>query len=304
MRIRTDVSLSRRNLLKSGLLGGVPLLSAHSQAQDKVQRQTTIRDRFWLYGQEANALYGKYNLPGESYITAAEAACYLSIPNLLFGFCHRTFPGLSVYRQLAIPFRPLARVLWSIVGCSGRTDSNDRDAVMQLASETPNITGIIMDDFFRKGGTAALTVEELRDVRRKLKDGIKKLDIWVVLYDRQVESAVVKEYLPLCDGITFWSLSTLQDLRQMPSSLAKLEKVAPETRKMIGCYMYNFGEGKPMPVSVMKEQCELDLEWIKQGRVEGMIFDESNICDYGFDAVEWSREWIRKVGDQKLVVKR
>ena len=58
-----------------------------------------------------------------------------------------------------------------------------------------------------------------------------------------------------------------------------------------------------MSVSSMKFQCELALEWIQAGRLDGMIFEGSNVCDFGFDSVEWSREWIRKVGDEKLIVK-
>jgi len=141
-------------------------------------------------------------------------------------------------------------------------------------------------------------------VQRTLKSGTKSLDLWVVLYDRQLERFdLIKEHLALCDVVTFWSLSTLHDLEQIPYSFAKLEELMPQKRKLLGCYMYNFGEKKPMPISAMKFQCELALEWIQQRRIEGIVLDESNICDYGFDAVEWTREWIRQVGDQKLSTK-
>jgi len=36
------------------------------------------------------------------------------------------------------------------------------------------------------------------------------------------------------------------------------------------------------------------------GRIEGMIFLASCICDLPLDAVEWSRRWIAKVGDEPL----
>src|SRR5436309_1869635 len=108
-------------------LGSAALLAACSQAQTSVQSDVTLRDRFWLYGQEAGAQNGRYGLPGNSYITAAEAAHYLSVPNLIFGWCHpaRQPDSLPQYRQLAIPFRPFKRVVWSIVGCSGKTKSDD-----------------------------------------------------------------------------------------------------------------------------------------------------------------------------------
>src|SRR5579872_5468719 len=253
---RETASLSRRSLLKSAsVLGGVPLFSNPLEGQRTVRNQITVRDRFWMYGQEAGAQNGHYGLPGNSYISEVEAAFYLSVPNLILGICHRKPESLSQYRQLAVACRPFKRVVGSIVDCSGETDANDRDLVLQLASETPNITGVIMDDFFRQAGIGALSVEELRQVQQRLNGGNKKLDLWVVLYDKQLEEPV-SDYLALCDVITFWSLSTLHDLEQMPSSFAKLEKLAPKARKMLGCYMYNFGESKPMPVSAMKFQCE------------------------------------------------
>ena len=254
-----------------------------------------------MYGQEPGSQNGHYGLPGNSYITEGEAAFYLSIPNLILDFCHRTPETLDQYRKLALACRPFKRVVGSIVGCSGQTDANDRDLVLHLASETQNMTGVIMDDFFNKDRVGALSVEELRRVQRRLRSGNKKLDLWLILYDNQLDPAV-NDYLALCDIITFWSLSTLHELEQMPTSFAKLEKLAPHARKMLGCYMYNFGESKPMPVSAMKFQCELALKWIQEGRIQGVIFDESDICDFGFDAVEWTREWIRQVGDQVLTV--
>ena len=49
-----------------------------------------------------------------------------------------------------------------------------------------------------------------------------------------------------------------------------------------------------------QEQCELGLEWLKQGRIDGMIFLASCICDLDLETVEWTRKWIQKVGDQEL----
>ena len=48
-----------------------------------------------------------------------------------------------------------------------------------------------------------------------------------------------------------------------------------------------------------QEQCELGLEWLKQGRIDGMIFLASCICDLDLETVEWTRKWIQKVGDQE-----
>ncbi len=50
----------------------------------------------------------------------------------------------------------------------------------------------------------------------------------------------------------------------------------------------------------MQKQSELGLAWLKSGEIEGMIFLGSNIMDKNLKAVEWTREWIAKVGHKLL----
>jgi len=50
----------------------------------------------------------------------------------------------------------------------------------------------------------------------------------------------------------------------------------------------------------MRHQCELGLQWLKLGRIEGMIFLATKICDLDLEAVEWTRQWMAQVGDQAI----
>jgi hypothetical protein len=50
-------------------------------------------------------------------------------------------------------------------------------------------------------------------------------------------------------------------------------------------------------VELMKMQAELGLKWLKAGRIEGIIFLGTPVCDLGLDAVEWTRRWLASVGD-------
>ena len=38
----------------------------------------------------------------------------------------------------------------------------------------------------------------------------------------------------------------------------------------------------------------------RQGRIDGMIFLASCLCDLGLEAVEWTRAWIADVGNQLM----
>jgi hypothetical protein len=50
----------------------------------------------------------------------------------------------------------------------------------------------------------------------------------------------------------------------------------------------------------MKKQCDLGLRWLMEGRIEGMIFLASPICDLELETVEWTRQWIARNGARPL----
>ncbi len=99
--------------------------------------------------------------------------------------------------------------------------------------------------------------------------------------------------------VSFWTW-TSENLESLERNFQKVEKIAPSCRKVLGCYMYDYGNGKPMPVDLMKHQCEIGLQWLYHGRIEGMIFLASCICDLELEAVEWTRQWISEVGDMEV----
>ncbi len=261
------------------------------------------RDKLWLWGHPAGSHNGIYNVPGESRIGPVEAADYMGIPNLLMV----TYPGYGPnppFDQLALTLRPLGRVVWSIVGASGETASAGRDATLELAGTLPNMTGVIMDDFFHEpdhedeAQRAALSLADLRGIRERLHLADRTLDLWVVLYDYQLGERV-SDYLDLCDVVTFWTWEA-QKLKHLESNFGRFEEVAAARRKVLGCYMWDYGNSAPMPVDSMQEQSEFGLEMLRAGRIEGMIFLASCICDLKIDTVEWTRRWIAEVGESAL----
>ena len=301
MKIIKDVyKFRRRDIFKSGaVLAGASALSRIVPAGAAIKPAGTVRDRFWLWGHPAGSHNRRYNLPAPSRMTPVEAAFYMSIPNMI----HVRYHGdpEPPFQQFAIPFRALREVVWSLVGASGATDSSEREAVLELVGQNPNFSGVMMDDFFtgkKEGKLAALSISELEQLQKRLKGGSKNLDLWVVLYDHQLEDPV-SDYLKECDVVTFWTWKAV-DLQDLKSNFEKAEKLTPKTRKVLGCYMWDYGDKKPLSVAAMEEQCELGLEWLKQGRIDGMIFLASCICDLDLETVEWTRKWIQKVGDQEL----
>jgi len=69
---------------------------------------------------------------------------------------------------------------------------------------------------------------------------------------------------------------------------------------LLGCYMYDFHERKPLPVEGMKMQVESGYRWLREGRIAGMIFLATPNVDVGLAAAEPTREWIADAGDEEL----
>lgn len=176
------------------------------------------------------------------------------------------------------------------------------ELVKQLAQKFPNIVGVQLDDFFRTtldgGRIGAFTPKELAYLRNQLVVDGRKLDLWVTLYRHDLRNDV-SEYLSEIDVVTYWTWQA-KDLDRLEESFAQAEKAAPRARKLLGCYMWDYGGQKPMLTGSMQKQCELGLLWLRSGRIEGMIFLATCICDLNLDAVEWTRNWVREVAETTI----
>jgi hypothetical protein len=127
---------------------------------------------------------------------------------------------------------------------------------------------------------------------------LTKLDIFVTLYVTHLDLPL-RDYLELIDVVTLWT-GNPAELANLESNLRKAEMLAPKARKMLGCYVVDYSRKEGIPVPSMKLQCETGLRWLREGRIEGMIFLGNTTMDLGFESVEWTRQWIQKVGDAKL----
>jgi hypothetical protein len=205
------------------------------------------------------------------------------------------------FEQYAIALRLFKRVLWGLVGSGGFTTPEERKEGLELIRKTPNFVGAHMDDFFTNvatGKRAVLTVEELRDIRRILKAADRPLEIYSTYYTTLLK-LLLGDYLELFDGVTFWT-SRPEDLVHLESNLARLKELAPHLKVIQGCYLVDFTRKQSTPIPAMRRQCEFGLKALEQKHIEGMMFLSNGVMDVGFEAVEWTREWIQKVGDTPL----
>jgi len=261
--------------------------------------QRRVLDHFWLWGHEAGSHNTGWGVTQTSRMTPVEATTYLGIPNLiLVVYGGKPEPPFD---QAALAMRPLKQVVWSIVGDAGskRNDqATDLDEVLRLADRFPNITGAMMDDFFyekpdAQGTIARYSVADLTEFRRRLHGAARPLDLWVVVYIHQLHMPLT-EHLRQCDVVTLWTPKS-EDTAKLPDNLARLEALTPPgVRKVLGCYLWDYGVCQPMPLAAFQEQYRLGRAWLEEGRIDGMIFLASCICDLELDTVEWLRGELAK----------
>jgi len=271
---------------------------------------TKMKDGFWLWGQNVGVHHacgnGYYNLPGVNRMDSAEGGRYLGIENCCrVAMLDGPFPPFDAEAKKLEGFK---QVVWSAVGAGGLSqhndDKSDLDEVLRQAAMLPNVSGAVLDDFFKSvegfkssGTVARHTVGSIARMRERLHHFPgRPLDLWMVWYTYQLDYQVA-EYIDLCDVITLWTWKG-SDLVRLDENMEKLIRLTPGKRRLAGCYFWNYGEQKPLTMAEMRGQLNCYHRYLKQGQIEGIVFCSNCIADIGLETVAYSREWIKRVGEE------
>lgn len=298
-----SVRLTRRAALCGMAAIGGLAAAGKAAAQFLVPKKGTVRDRLWIFCCAANSDFP--NIGRRSVMTPAEGAFFFGVPNIIMVQSSTTEAKYGrlepPFAQYMVALRPLKRVVWSVVGSGGFSDPKETEEVLDLAKTQPSFVGAMLDDFFtsgKDGKRAKWTVEELAQFRRRLFAINKDFKIFATYYYVSQTALPLADYLDLIDVVTLWCGP--KDVVNLEANLKRAEASAPKCKKMLGCYVVDYRGKCGLPVELMKLQCETGLKWLRQGRIEGIIFLGNTTMDLGFESVEWTRQWIAKVGDQKL----
>lgn len=283
-------------------------------------RAEKMQNRLWVWGHPAGVYNRSFLRPVKltSTIEPVDGAERLGLKNMIF-VRYEGKPA-APYDSYYAPFRNLDRVYWSLVGAAGATSQADRDAAFSLAEKNENIVGFILDDFFHETSVgnaadvlplkpgeradqpfrASLTPDQLHVLGQRQVRG-RKLPIMAVIYTGQVKAGA-KAHIAEVDELCLWTWRPA-DLENLEANLTALEKLAPGKPIYLGCYTYDFNACRPLPVSLMQHQVDLGYQWLTAHRVAGMIFLATPNFDVGFEAVEWTRQWVRAHGEEGLGIR-
>ena len=294
-----------------------------------------IRDRMWMWGHDSGSL--EYYIPKEKggRILPAAAIKSMGIPNV----CMVPFTGTphpTEYDEYARQFNDPAikRFTWSFIHGSAQSANEIKAAALRQAAKYTNFVGLDMDDFFKGNADpsqegaktapipaesavdpqdeanksraispAALSPDQVTEVQKELhtfapKCRGRKLDLSIVWYTHQLHPSI-KRHIDAVDVVYLWTWNA-NHLVDLERNFKAFRDICPDVRIRLGIYMWNFDNKAEIPLELMKHQLDCAHRWLISGEVEGLIFHCTPLCDMKLEAVDFSRRWIDRHGEEDV----
>ena len=241
-------------------------------------------------------------------MTPMECCLYLGVRNV-FMVPDGEHDGFKVNRrQYNKSFKTLNQVGWECFDACENPGVIDR--AIEEAADFDNISCVVMDDFKSAGPNGIprykrMPVSTLSDINEKLhNNNVRRLDSWMVLYTFQFgvdekEDAQFQPYMDEFDGVIMWTWEE-KDVPLIPEKFEIFKKQTPNTRRMAGCYLYNFGEQKQATGKAVKWQLDYYRELILKGELEGVVMHTNTMADLDYEAYDVACEWMEQHGDEEI----
>lgn len=258
-----------------------------------------LRDCFWLWGHPEGRYNNEYGNNKVSRMTPMEGAAYLGVRNVFM-----VPVGVAVNRrQYNKSFSTLGKVGWEIYAAG--QDPAVIEPLIDEAREFPNIACGVLDDFVRGGTYNQIPLDNLNAVSRRLHDnGVRRLDMWMVLYTFEFGNdaradAELQPYIEPFDGIIMWTWKE-SDVPLINDKFEIFKKLTAGKRRMLGCYLYNFGENRQASGAAVSWQLDRYREMIRAGEAEGVVLHTNTMADLDYEAYDVALAWMREHGDEPL----
>ncbi len=249
-----------------------------------------LKKKLWLWGQlpggYANAGYG---LPVGNTMDPLEGLSYLGIENL----CRVKLASEENNSFLDDPWlgEPAQKLCLSLIGADEDVPKDDLDDILTLAQKDTRVVSAVIDDFISEKRMQVFTPDVLNNYANKLHHTLnRKLELWSVLYEKDIAITPV-DRARIFDVTTFWTWYG-ENLLNYKQNFEKISDVIDGKRLMLGIYMYDFGNKRPLADDVMKQQLDFVGEKLSGGEIEGAIICSNVIADIGLSTVEITKNWI------------
>lgn len=257
----------------------------------------TFRDRLWMWGHHADMAHksvkkGK-KWPGPT-VEQAEGCRLMGIYNdcVIRWGNKPAHPWGNYFDQ----FKDMKRITFGITDGGNGTVWEKLDwAINEIKPAYPNLTGCFLDDYFTPQGFTQSVTDLGRIADRLHENGLR---LSVVLYsDQDGLKPEFKPQLDLIDETSYWFWSS-KNIDTMEDSVKRCrEFIGPEKDLLLGLYMWDFTLGEPVAAERMASQLEHARRFLADGTVTGLIFHPTFQAALDVPAVNLSKEWIRRHGE-------
>ena len=266
-----------------------------------------IRDRFWLWGHPEGCYNNSYGNTKVSRMTPMEACLYLGVSNTFMVPDGEHVNATVNRRQYNKSFTTLLQVGWEFGGASiaSHGDTGSIEGFLEDAKDFPNIGCAVFDDFKSHDRYKEVPIENLKKIHDKFHNNdVRHMDTWMVLYTEQFgldqqDDADFQPYLDTFDGVIMWTWKE-SDVPLIPEKFEKLKKMTPNTRRMFGCYLWNFGENKEATAEAVKWQLDWYRERIIAEEAEGVVLHTNTMADLDLPAYDAAIAWMNEHGDEMV----
>jgi len=258
---------------------------------------TTLRDCIWVWGNRETRGDAAAGLSAYAQASPAARAQMLGLRNIVIAGGEVLQPAAAcalAQECAALGGRLVYEICPGAMTGSASDYAQDGQAALAAAALVPSLEAVLLDDLTSQQIEARrMPPTELAKICQSLRRESRPLEVWGVVYTMNLDHPGLDEYLRYLDVINLWTWRA-QDLRDLEANLVRCEALAPQKPIVLGAYMYDYGEAKPMPLDLMEQQCQAGLEWLKEGRIAGLVL--LSITNEP-RALDWTRAWIpRAVG--------
>ena len=262
---------------------------------------TKLRDKVWLWGHPEGRYNFDYGNTGISRMTPMEGALYLNARNMFMVPCRWNVD----WRQYNKSFVTLDNVGWCIDNAA--VDDALLNKLMEEAKDFPNITCAVFDDFKRLATirSTPLKPEKFVEIRERLHTNpVREMDMWMVLYTYEygIDEQVDKDFQPFIDafdGVIMWTWKE-SELNEFDEKYELFKKFTEGKKRMIGLYLYNFGERKKASGLKVLWQLERYTELMRAGEIDGIVLHTNTMADLDHEAYDVARSWMLLHGDDEI----
>ena len=262
-----------------------------------------LRDKFWLWGHPEGCYNASYGNTGVSRMTPMEACLYLGVKNT-FMVPDGEHNGTTVNRrQYNKSFKTLNEVGWECFDAGNNPEKIEM--YIEEAREFSNIGRVVFDDFQKQNKDADMPIENLLKVRKRLHENdVRPLDMWMVLYTHEfgledTDDDKLAKFIDTFDGIIMWTWWE-RDVPLIPEKYEIFKKLTANKRRMMGCYLYDFGDHKQATADAVKWQLDWYREKLLAGEIEGVVLHTNTMADLDYEAYDAACEWMDAHGDEVL----